>query len=147
MKTFGTAISTSFPVTVQGGFPEKPLKIGEGWSTPLDYNLSLLDLGSSRITGTLFYRLKSVEIVSIGGRGYTAAIIDFYTREGKIEIAFFGENLTAEFQMYGQMLIDVERGWQVGQEINMSYQMQVMGLESRVKALITSRLVGHEIPP
>jgi|GEM_PF-5991063 len=52
----------------------------------------------------------------------------------------------AEFQMYGQILIDVERGWQVGQEINMSYQIQVMSLESMIKALITSKLISHEIP-
>lgn len=47
--------------------------------------------------------------------------------------------------MYRQILIDVERGWQVGQEINMSYQIQVVGLESMIKALITSKLISHEI--
>ncbi len=68
IEMFGTEFSNSLPVTVQGGYPTDPLKVGESWSTPLDYNLSFLGFGDSRITGTIVYRLKSVEKTVIAGK-------------------------------------------------------------------------------
>ncbi len=75
------------------------------------------------------------------------AKIEFSISEGRVEMILFGENMTAELQMYGYILIDVERGWQVEQEVTMTYKMQVMGLESKIKALISSKMISHEIPP
>jgi hypothetical protein len=135
-ETLAPSIGSQDPV-LTGILGKSQVKVGDTWEIPLNANNA-----SIGITGSLVLTFKGIQEITVPAGTYKVFRVDMTSKDVGMQTSA----LSTTMSVNGEYYVEFETGRQIENNIQMTTQSQVMGVDTSITMSATTTLVQHTLP-